>query len=1143
MTNRAPQPLVDDTASRAFAIDPRHNVVLEASAGTGKTSVLVARYLNLLRAGVQPSNILAITFTRKAAAEMRERIIRELRAAAAARAPDSARWRELRSRLGDIAICTIDAFCLSLLREFPLEADLDPAFDLADETDIVNLRDAALDQTLRICGARAREEPDLALLLAHLGMGRLRAGLTNLLDRRVVARAVVLRNLRRGSGLSGHELVCRTANRIRDLLGCVAGGLERFLADGPVNHPRFLLVAQDLRALSAPAGTVKDLSALRAAIDQVREYFCTREGRPRTRFSPFSEQHCASPASWRRHREAAGRLAPAIADAVAAFDRDLRLVLGRGVARLFEIALAQYRRALDRHAALDFPELLARSIDLLGQMDEFAQSRYRLESRYHHVLVDEFQDTSRAQWDLVSLLIQSWGEGFGLVHDAPLPPSIFLVGDRKQSIYGFRDADVAVLEEARRRIETLRPEKDTWRSIARSFRSGPGLLQFVNDVCGAVDKRPERSDAFRYESDDEFPIEPPASGMEPEPEVLALGLAAADTPSQCAARVAGEIARLLAEATVRDRQTGAWRPVRPGDIAVLFRSRESHREYESALATLGIPAYVYKGLGFFDADEIRDVSALVRFLADPHSNLRAAALLRSRLVRLTDEALIRLAPSLAAAVAGERPPQALEALDEEDRQVLVMLRESMARWLSLADRMPPADLIDLVLDEAAYDFELRGARLLQARENVKKLCGVLRRIQNRGYATLGRMAEQLEEHAAGDEANAAIEASDAVNLMTIHAAKGLEFPVVFLVNLSRGTGGPREPIRVVSTGTGSRVIVGSERDEADEEERARAREETKRLLYVGLTRARDRLYLADTLQAGAVKPRPGSLSEILPRPVLDLLQTAAFASAPLTWIGGSGQAHRFHVCRAAANPASSSGSGPHLHEPARKGSPDDVPDDFGPASAMCPVLRTTVTARALRLSSGGNGIHGNVPASDMERVSEDESLFGRLVHRLLAAGSLDEPGAVSVRRAAALLRPEERESLEDASLVTARVVQACRALARRPDVLAILAEGTCEYEIPISWTVDAEPPVGPTDGTVAPTESACPGTAERHPGQTILVRGTVECLVRHPDGRVTVLEFKTGTPKPEHQRQLDQYVEAVRLLLPDAAVGGMLVYP
>src|SRR5690606_27926870 len=155
-----------DAADRAAAVDPRLNVVLEASAGTGKTRVLVDRYVNLVRAGVEPRNILAITFTRKAAAEMRERILATLRGAAAIGEIDERRWRTLSERLHEVSISTIDAFCLSLLREFPLEAGLDPGFGMADETEALRLTDEALDRTLRICRAIAREDETVALVFA-----------------------------------------------------------------------------------------------------------------------------------------------------------------------------------------------------------------------------------------------------------------------------------------------------------------------------------------------------------------------------------------------------------------------------------------------------------------------------------------------------------------------------------------------------------------------------------------------------------------------------------------------------------------------------------------------------------------------------------------------------------------------------------------------------------------------------------------------------------------------------------------------------------------------------------------------------------------------------------------------------------------
>src|SRR5437867_11756701 len=139
-----------DAPSRVDAVDPNTNIGLEASAGTGKTRVLVERYVNLLRAGVEPDHILAITFTRKAAAEMRQRIIDRLKEASRLSEFDAGRWRDLKDRLGAIAISTIDAFCLSLLREFPLQADVDPGVDLAGDTDVPRLLRVPLDQALRI---------------------------------------------------------------------------------------------------------------------------------------------------------------------------------------------------------------------------------------------------------------------------------------------------------------------------------------------------------------------------------------------------------------------------------------------------------------------------------------------------------------------------------------------------------------------------------------------------------------------------------------------------------------------------------------------------------------------------------------------------------------------------------------------------------------------------------------------------------------------------------------------------------------------------------------------------------------------------------------------------------------------------------
>jgi ATP-dependent helicase/nuclease subunit A len=933
--------LVDD-AARRHAVDPLQNVVLEASAGTGKTRVLVERYVNLLRAGVDPDHILAITFTRKAAAEMRERVVDRLREASRLSQVDLARWRDLKDRLSDIEISTIDAFCLSLLREFPLEAGVDPGFELADDTQAPRLIDEALDQALRICRRVARDDDDVALVFAQLGERRLRVGLGALLDRRLVAPNMLARYLDRGPRDLTAGVVCwRAAERLRESLATAKGGIDRFLSDGPMRRPQFAMLARDIARLCGELDRSafeprSGQAALRVLVDRLRAYFLTLDGRPREKNftgTGFNAAHCDSEQAWRRHRQTAVELAPQVAEAIRAFRRDLNVVLSRGVWRMFAVTLRQYQRTLDSRALLDFSGVLERAVALLENMEEFAQSRYRLEARYRHVLVDEFQDTSRAQWQLVAELVRSWGEGVGAGGDS-LSPSIFIVGDRKQSIYGFRDADAAILDEAARFVEGLRPDGTPRRAISVSFRGAPPLLAFINDLFTAIagendgggECRPReqprpparqprwggesesavRNDRFRYEDHDRFPIDgerevPHAPDLFDVP--TNLGIVVGDSATAAAEAVAVEIERLLQEAVVRDRVSLVSRAAQPADIAILFRSRDSHREFEKALGRKGVSTYVYKGLGFFDADEVQDAVALLRYLADPTSDLRAAALLRSRIVRLSDPGVARLAPRLAQAVLNGDEPAAIASLGDEDRSVLTRLREAVPRWMSHVDRMTPSELLTTVLAETAYAYETRGAGRRQARENLKKVGGMIRRFQNRGYATLGRVADHLGEMAAGDESNAAIDARDAVSLMTVHAAKGLEFPIVFVVNMGRGTGGIRPPIRIASDARGeASVAIADFQSEADEDAQARDREETKRLLYVALTRARDCLYLSATVEGGVCRTGRGSLGDVLPAAVKALFTEASACGSDggiVTWRGSDRHVHRF-VARSAS---------------------------------------------------------------------------------------------------------------------------------------------------------------------------------------------------------------------------------------------------
>ena len=1084
-----------DADARAYAQNPEHNVVLEASAGTGKTTVLVTRYVNLLMRGVDPANILAITFTRKAAAEMRERILRDLRRAAEQNTFDRGRWLALRDRLADIQISTIDAFCLSLLREFPLEADLDPGFTMADETEVPRLVEQALDKSLAIFVALAKREPDLALVLAQLGLNRTREGLASLLDRRLVAWDVLDRFLARGpADLTADEVCRRAVDALLDLFGGLPGGFDRFIDEGPVEHPRYQILARDLRRLASFRGAGN--AAVRGLIDRVSAHFLKTDGRRRNseRIHPYTAEVYPSLDAGKRHRAAALNLSEAVEGIARRFSRDLNAVLARGIRRMFSIALAEYRRALNDRSVLDFSDVLERAVDLLGRMDEFSQSRYRLEGRYHHVLVDEFQDTSRKQWELVSLLVKAWGEGLGLASN----PSIFIVGDRKQSIYRFRDAEVAVLQEAGRFIEGLRPHSSGRRSITRSFRALPELLAFVNEVFADLGRDARRDDDFKYDDADRFPVD--ANGHDPRGP--ALGIAVAGDPAACAAAVADEIVRVLREETVRDKQTGVAREVRPGDIAILFRSRASHRDFEAALETRGVATYVYKGLGFFDADEIKDLAALIRYLANPESELRAAAFLRSRFVRLSDTALSALAPRLASALL-DAEPASLATLPDDDRQALLRARMSVPRWLEQVDRVPPADLIESILPDAAYAYELRGARRHQAWENLKKMRALVRRIQNRGYATLARIADHLDALTPGDESNAVLEALDAVNLMTVHASKGLEFPVVFAVNLAKGASGPPRPVRV----GGDDVSVGPFVSDTDEEEKGREREETKRLLYVALTRARDRLYLASVLKDGRLAPGRGSLADVLPDSMKAFFARAALPldpREPLTWTAASGRSFRFRLCPATAE--TNHRGLVHVEPAAGAG------DNFAAVDDADALARVSVTSA---FDEEDPAILSQARAADPE-----EALAGTLVHRLFQfADALPSSASVDEQRAfaASLVRPEERATLGDADAVVDRAHAAWTSMKAQPEVARLLASGVRLHEVPFSLR------------------------AARDPRRVL--RGTVDCLVRADDGSLTVVEFKTGRPRPGHQRQLDVYVEALRARFPGVAVSGRLVYP
>jgi ATP-dependent exoDNAse (exonuclease V) beta subunit len=348
----------------------------------------------------------------------------------------------------------------------------------------------------------------------------------------------------------------------------------------------------------------------------------------------------------------------------------------------------------------------------------------------------------------------------------------------------------------------------------------------------------------------------------------------------------------------------------------------------------------------------------------------------------------------------------------------------------------------------------------------------------------------------GDESNAIIDAVDAVNLMTVHAAKGLEFPVVCVVNLSRGAGGRHGPLEIVTRqapdGTiADLVSIDGLAEDVEDEIDAREREEAKRLLYVAVTRARDRLYLATALgRDGTFAPAASALGHVLPVSFGAVLARAGVAGTDtVEWRAASGGAHVCRVIGPGVAPVRTDGGGPVA---------PGVRDDFA-TLAFAADQRRAASALAF-----GDPDAALARADVADRTAARD--IGALVHRAVAAGALrasPERRVTLVERVAATHEPTTR----------GQVAAALAAVGRLPEILALMSEEDVQHEVPLSWRAD--------DGTT--------------------VRAVVDALVHHADGSVTVVELKTGTPRDSDARQLQLYVEAVERLVPGTPVRGRIV--
>ena len=849
--------------SAAFAFTPEQQAAIEhdggllltANAGSGKTSVMAERYVRLARepapapeqSAGDVTAILAITFTEKAAAELKARV----------RARFEALGDDERARATEGAwISTIHGFCARLLRAHALAAGLDPRFSVLDERVARRLAADAFQLALEDLVA-AHGDAALELIAAY--------------------RRLDLR-----------DAICALHDELR------SRGLEeprlppaRPAPLGPAHSALALARAQAAAELEA-AGDGKTVERARARLVACAALLDRPLDPP-----PAPEQLDAlalrgngialNGGGCEAYRTALAAFADACADAAA-------LPVHALLDALLQAFAHRYADAKRAASGLDFEDLELRANRLLREHEPI---RARYAERFRHVMVDEFQDTNPLQLELLERIV---GSGGG-----------FYVGDELQSIYGFRHADVRLFRSLRARMQ----ERGATATLATNFRSHADLLRAFNMAfaprfdAGFTPLRPGRDDE----------PEPPRAGVAaPRVELLVADRAAdwahagltapGAVPPAPLWRLAE--ARLLA-ARVRE-LLDAGRP--PGDVVLLLRATGDLAVYERALVERGVPTYVIGGRGYWSQQQVRDLVAYLGVLANPRDGLALYTVLASPLVGLTSDGLVQLA---AAARASGRDPwwtlvddaELLERLDADDRARVEDLRGWLPSERRAAPRHSLEGLLDRGLARTGYDRVLLrmegGARRFA---NVRKLMRLAREHEAQHGRDLRGFADLVSglvggADASGDERESEApvegEALDAVRVMTIHRAKGLEFPVVCVADLGRES--PAAGRELVRAGDDGRVGIrlrrlggGRPRDAFAyralvEQQRRRDAEEETRLFYVAVTRAREQLILSGAASCDPwPESRPGAppISWLGPAFVPDIARRCAPDAEPQT---------------------------------------------------------------------------------------------------------------------------------------------------------------------------------------------------------------------------------------------------------------------
>ncbi|MDP3870347.1 double-strand break repair helicase AddA [Phenylobacterium sp.] len=1122
------------------AADPELSAFVTANAGSGKTKTLIDRVARLLLAGAEPATILCVTYTKAAAAEMQRRLFGLLGDWSVC---DDTRLRQALSDLegrpigdydplrlsaaralfaraletpGGLKIQTIHAFCEKLLRRFPLEAGVSPGFRVMDDAASAAIADAARKAVARLA---LKGEGRVAEAYARFSVALDFQSFQSMFGAFESARGRLAAYLEKHGGLPGAVAdvwgVCGFPEPVDpeavELRAIAALNLRTWREAAEVLAQGGKADAKNGAALAALAGEPTFHGALACL---------------------FTDKGEGTPAAWvaktsglKSHQPLrAGLLADQEAlEEARAWRRAAQVAVDtQGALILANAYLTAYAMEKASYGALDFSDLIEKTRDLVAESPAAAWVLYKLDGGIDHILVDEAQDTAPDQWAIVRSLAGEFFSGAGVPTATRLERNMFVVGDEKQSIYSFQGARPELLMEQfefhrdRATGAGFRFEKV---DLLDSWRSTPQVLTFVDatfsspELATAILPRalaePITHKARRVDHAgcvDIWPLEREEKGDVREAWDAPLDQETeASANKRLAARIACEIGDLLARGDgVFDKglgERGEWRPARPGDVLILVRRRKAlFEEILRALKHAKIPVAGADRLALSEHIVFDDLVAVARFALFPADDLTLAALLRSPFCDLTDDSLYALARN--------RAPLSLW-------QALTARAEERPEWREAHDLL--TRLLEEARERRPFEFysRLLGARDAAGRSMRQRL---LRRLGGEAEDALDEfLAQVLAAESRGTQDLESLTAAfaslditvkremeagrDEVRVMTAHGAKGLEAPIVFLpeTTLSRGARGTP----LLETADGGFLWCASAKGDCEasatarERRAAREEDEAYRLLYVALTRARDRLVLCGRVAANAKEENLKGWWGAL---------TAAFDHAEVSPHKRATTCGELQILRFGPDPVA-------LGKAADSAATATTAPAWTRAQAIA-------EPHARYASPSQLGEDAATPAASPLAVVAGLGRFrrGDLIHRLL-------------------------QILPDLAL-EARPAAALRLLARERDLTdAQRAEMTSA-----ALGVLNDPRFAEVFGPGSRAEVALAGTASRLPAG-LAISGRIDRLVVLHD-RVLVADFKTNRPSPDriedadpaYLRQMAIYAAVLAEVFPGRAIEAALVW-